>query len=163
MKINISILFFICIATLCNAQNMHIKVLNSFDSSAIKGVLVKSHHTHDVLAFSDSLGKFKFHVTETDTILLEKNYYYPMYVSLSTHTLDSNQILVLYLTPSPNIIKTKPMSQMKLDDKNYTFINGDKNIKDTHVTIYQPSKAFEANTGNPNFKEFRFTQIQIHK
>lgn len=163
MKINFSILFFACIVTLSNAQNMHLKVLNSFDSSAIKGVLIKSHHTHDVLAFSDSLGKFQFHVTETDTILIEKNYYYPMYVSLSTHTLDSTHTMVLYLTPSPNIIKVKPMAQMKLENKNYTFVNSDGNTADTHITIYQPSKAYEANTGNPNFKEFRFTQIQIHK
>jgi hypothetical protein len=163
MKHCFNIIILIGLLTVAKAQTMHLKVLNSFDSSAIKGVLVKSHHTHDVLTFSDSSGNFKFHVTETDTILLEKNYYYPMYISLSSHDLDSTHTLIVYLTPSPTIVKAKPMNQMKLDNKNYTFIDQNDVTKDTHITIYQPNKAFEANTGNPNFKEFRFTQIQIHK
>lgn len=151
--ISYCILFFIttCFAS---AQTIHVTIYDGTTERPIKSVKVKSIHDHDLITFSNDSGYFAFNLKHNDTILLEKDLYYPVFLSLKTHNFDSTHIVKVQLFPSPKVYKVpNQYSKMNLQSFEYHFTHdtigeGSK----VNITVLQTSEAITAQkvyTGKP--------------
>ena len=84
-----------------SAQTVHVTLYDGTTELPIKYVKIKSLHDHDLITFSNDTGYFAFNLKHNDTILLEKDLYYPVFLSLSLHNFDSTHIIKVQLFPSP--------------------------------------------------------------
>ena len=85
----VSILF----STHLRAQNIHMNVMDATTGKPIAGAKIKSIHTRDFITFTNDSGYFTFDLVHNDTILIEKEMYYPIFVRLYTHNFDSTHSL----------------------------------------------------------------------
>ena len=114
------------------AQTIHVTIYDGTTEVPIKSVKVKSVNDHDLITFSNDSGYFAFNLKHNDTILLEKNLYYPVFLCLKTHKFDSTHIIKVQLFPSPKVYKVpNQYSKMNLQSFEYHF---------THDTIGEGSK-----------------------
>ncbi|WP_299249562.1 hypothetical protein [uncultured Cytophaga sp.] len=67
------------------AQNIHINITDATTGNAIKGAKIKSLHEHDFITFSNDSGYFSFDLKHNDTILIQKDMFYPIFIRLSTN------------------------------------------------------------------------------
>jgi hypothetical protein len=148
---------------LIQAQEIHIKVVNMQDSSKIKGVKVKSHHDHDLITFSNDTGYFKFNVRHSDTILLEKDYYYPIYFTIKAHQFDSVHVITFYMLPSLSIMKPVQLNNNNhnLLSFEYTFVHNDVGQSPANITVYHVPESILKQEEIYKGKPFRFATIDI--
>lgn len=142
--------------TICfaSAQTIHVTLYDGTTEQPLKSVKVKSLHDHDLITFSNDTGYFAFNLKHNDTILLEKNLYYPVFLSLSTHNFDSTHIIKVQLFPSPNVYKVpNQYSKMNLQTFEYHFthdtIGVDSKAKVTVLQTDEAVKAQQVYTGKP--------------
>jgi hypothetical protein len=122
--------FITCFAS---AQTIHVTLYDGTTDLPVKSVKIKSQHDHDLITFSNDTGYFAFNLKHNDTILIEKDMYYPVFLSLSTHNFDSTHIIKVQLFPSAKVYKvSNQYSKMNLQAFEYHF---------THDTIGTASKA----------------------
>ncbi len=127
---------YFCILSLitcfASAQTIHVTIYDGTTDLPLKSVKVKSLHDHDLITFSNDSGYFAFNLKHNDTILLEKDLYYPVFLSLKVHKLDSTHIIKIQLFPSAKVYKVpNQYSKMNLQSFEYHF---------THDTIGEGSK-----------------------
>lgn len=159
---NLLLILFSISSFLIQAQEIHIKVVNMKDSSAIKGVKVKSHHDHDLITFSNDTGYFKFNVRHSDTILLEKDYYYPVYFTIKTHQFDSIHVITFYMLPSLSVVKPTPFKgNHNLQSFEYTFVHDKVGQAPANITVYHAPEAILEQEKIYKGKPFRFASIDI--
>jgi hypothetical protein len=137
-----------------SAQTIHVIIFDGTTELPLKSVKVKSLHDHDLITFSNDSGYFAFNLKHNDTILLEKDLYYPVFLSLKTHKFDSTHIVNVQLFPSPKVYKVpNQYNKMNLQSFEYHFTHdtigeGSK----VNVTVLQTSDAIKAQqiyTGKP--------------
>ena len=137
-----------------SAQTIHVKLTDGTTEKVISGVKVKSAHDHDLITFSNDSGYFAFNVKHNDTILLQKDYYYPVFMSLTSHNFDSTHVIKIQLTPSATIYQgSNQFSKMNLQAFEYTFVHDEvgDNSK-AHITLFQTPDALKTQqvwTGKP--------------
>jgi len=137
-----------------SAQTIHVKLIDGKTEKTISGVKVKSAHDHDLITFSNDSGYFAFNLKHDDTILLQKDYYYPVFMSLVIHNFDSTHVIKIQLTPSETIYQgSNQFSKMNLQTFEYHFthdeIGADSKAK---VTLFQTADALKTQqlwTGKP--------------
>lgn len=143
--------FITCFAS---AQTIHVTIYDGTTELPLKSVKVKSLHDHDLITFSNDSGYFSFNLKHNDTILLEKDYFYPVFMSLTTHNFDSTHIIKLQLFPSAKVYRVPTQySKMNLQSFEYHFAHdtigeGSK----VNVTLLQTGDALKAQqvyTGKP--------------
>ncbi|WP_018344062.1 hypothetical protein [Cytophaga aurantiaca] len=142
------------ITSLASAQTIHVKIYDGTTEQPIKSVKVKSLHDHDLITFSNDSGYFAFNLKHNDTILLEKDYYYPVFMSLTTHNFDSTHVIKLQLFPSAKVYKVPTQySKMNLQSFEYHFthdeIGTDSKAKITVMQTGDAVKAQQVYTGKP--------------
>lgn len=144
-------LFITCIAS---AQTIHVKLYDGTTDLPVKSVKIKSLHDHDLITFSNDSGYFAFNLKHNDTILIEKDYYYPVFMSLALHNFDSTHVIKLQLFPSPKVYKVPTQySKMNLQTFEYHFthdeIGDDSKAKVTILQTGDAVKAQQVYTGKP--------------
>ncbi|MFN8415087.1 MAG: hypothetical protein U0U66_02030 [Cytophagaceae bacterium] len=162
MKVVLIFLFSVT-SFLIQAQEIHIKVINMQDSTAIKGVKVKSHHDHDLITFSNDSGYFKFNVRHSDTILLQKDYYYPVFFTIKAHQFDSIHVITFYMLPSLTIVTPAQLrsNNHNLQSFEYTFVHNDIGQSPTNITVYHMPEAVVKQQEVYKGKPFRFATIDL--
>jgi hypothetical protein len=145
---------FLFLISLLHAQNIHVNVTDATTGKVIKGAKIKSLYEHDLITFSNDSGYFSFDLTHNDTILIEKDMYYPIFVKLSLHNFDSTHIVTLRLFPSPKKYPiTNQYSKMNLQTFDYQFVHDEIGEESkANITILQPKEAVNAQavwTGTP--------------
>jgi len=129
-----------------SAQTIHIKLLDGATYKPISGVKVKSAHDHDLITFSNDSGYFAFNLKHTDTILFQKDYYYPVYMSLEVHNFDSTHVILISLTPSPAINnENTKFEKENLQMFEYQFTHNDYGEDSkANITLFQTKDALKA-------------------
>lgn len=142
--------------TICfaSAQTIHVTLYDGTTEKPIKSVKVKSLHDHDLITFSNDSGYFAFNLKHNDTILLEKDLFYPVFLSLSVHNFDSTHIIKVQLFPSAKVYKVpNQYSKMNLQAFEYHFTHDTIGVDSkAKVTVLQTSDAIKAQqvyTGKP--------------
>jgi|GEM_PF-1984189 hypothetical protein len=163
MKIIYSLLFISAWISV-SAQTVHVTLFDLTTNKPISNAKVKSNHDHDLITFSNDTGYFAFNLTHNDTILIVKDYYYPVYVSLNMHNFDSTHIITLRLTPSSNVYKgPNQFNNMNLQSFEYHFIHDQVGEKSqAHITVFQTKDAIKfQNKWDQN--SFKFAAVDIFK
>lgn len=137
-----------------SAQTIHVKIYDGTTELPVKSAKIKSLHDHDLITFSNDSGYFSFNLKHNDTILLEKDLYYPVFLSLALHNFDSTHVIKLQLFPSPKIYKVpNQYSKMNLQAFEYHFthdtIGVDSKAKITVLQTGDAVKAQQVYTGKP--------------
>lgn len=128
-----------------SAQTIHIKLVDANTNKPIAGVKVKSAHDHDLITFSNDSGYFAYNLKHTDTILFQKDYYYPVYMSLSLHHFDSTHTISIKLTPSETIYASNnKFDKATLQMFEYQFTHNDVALDSkAGITLFQTNDAIK--------------------
>lgn len=125
------------------AQTIHVKLIDGQTQKPVTAVKVKSTHDHDFITFSNDSGYFAIKLKHSDTILLEKDYYYPMFIGLALHNFDSTHVIQITLTASETIYSgLTEFKKMNLQAFEYHFTHdevGDKSA--AKITLFQTNEA----------------------
>lgn len=146
------VLFF---TVLCiQAQTVHVILIDGTTEKPIDAVKIKSAHDHDLITFSNDTGYFAFNLKHDDTILLQKDYYYPVYMRLAVHHFDSTHVIKIQLFPSQTIYKVpNTFSTKNLQAFEYHFTHDEiGNDGKAEITLFQTDDALQAQkvwTGKP--------------
>ena len=128
-----------------SAQTIHIKLIDGNTNKPVAGVKVKSAHDHDLITFSNDSGYFAFNIKHTDTILFQKDYYYPVYMSMALHNFDSTHTISIMLTPSVTVYaSSNTFDKANLQMFEYQFAHNDVALDSkAQVTLFQTNDAIK--------------------
>jgi len=159
--IYLSTLLFISTFSL-SAQTIHIKLFDCNTNKPISGVKVKSAHDHDLITFSNDSGYFAFNMKHTDTILFQKDYYYPVYMSIALHHFDSTHVINIQLTPSATIYTgSNKFDKANLQMFEYQFTHNDVGEdSQAKVTLFQTNDAIKAQQVQTD-KPFKIVSVDV--
>lgn len=148
-----SILLFFSVVCL-QGQTIHVILIDGTTEKPISAVKIKSAHDHDLITFSNDTGYFAFDLKHDDTILLQKDYYYPVYMRLGLHHFDSTHVIRIQLFPSQTIYKVpNKFSTKNLQAFEYHFTHDEiGNDSKAEITLFQTKDALQAQqvwTGKP--------------
>jgi len=147
-----------------HSQTIHVTLLDLKTNKPVSGAKIKSKHDHDLITFSNDTGYFAFNLKHADTILIVKDYYYPIYMSLSTHNFDSTHIISVRLTPSQTIYKgSNQFNDMNLQSFEYHFVHdkvGDNS--QATITIFQTKDAISYQN-KWNQDSFKIATVDVFK
>lgn len=157
----LSALLFIGLSITSVAQTVHVVIIDASTHKPVKGVKIKSLHDHDLITFSNDSGYFATNLTHSDTILLEMDFYYPVYMSLSSHRFDSTHVIRLPLTPSAKIYKgSNQFQKMNLQALEYHFTHDQLVDSEAKIIVFQTKD--ELNVQKKwNDKSFKFASVDI--
>jgi hypothetical protein len=125
------------------AQTIHVKLIDGQTKKPVSAVKVKSTHDHDFITFSNDSGYFAFKLKHNDTILLEKDYYYPMFIGLVLHNFDSTHVIQITLTASETIYSgLTDFKKMNLQAFEYHFTHDEVGDNSSaKITLFQTNDA----------------------
>lgn len=159
--INFIVFLFISSFTL-SAQTIHIKLLDGVTYKPVAGVKVKSAHDHDLITFSNDSGYFAFNLKHTDTILFQKDYYYPVYMSVALHNFDSTHVIQILLTPSATVYnESNKFDKANLQMFEYQFTHNEVgDDSKAHITVFQTNDAIKAQKIQTD-KPFKIVTVDV--
>ena len=157
----ISLTFLLASLTL-SAQTVHVKLVDCSTLKPVSGVKIKSAHDHDLITFSNDSGYFAFKLKHTDTILFQKDYYYPVYMSMALHNFDSTHIIQIQLTPSTTIYTGSnkfEKSNLQMFEYEFTHTESGDN-SNAKITLFQTHDAVQAQQMQTE-KPFKFVTVDV--
>lgn len=145
-----------------SAQTIHIKLLDANTNKPVANVKVKSAHDHDLITFSNDSGYFAFNLKHTDTILFQKDYYYPLYMSMALHNFDSTHTISIKLTPSATIYtSSNTFDKANLQMFEYQFTHNEVGEEsNAQVTLFQTNEAIKAQQVQTD-KPFKIVSVDV--
>ncbi|MBC7451869.1 MAG: hypothetical protein H7259_10305 [Cytophagales bacterium] len=138
MNILTASILFILVSFSSFSQIVHVSLIDATTNKPVTGVKIKSYHDHDLITFSNDSGYFAFNLKHSDTILIQKDYYYPVYMTLATHHFDSTHVIRIPLTPSETVYNgSDQFKKMNLQTFEYHFTHDAQDDSDAKITLFQ--------------------------